>query len=67
MRPLRFLYCTLKKRHVYAIVTGRYLHRKGLKKLPEPLHYEFCLSCHNIRVVGKREENLLERAKNKIR
>jgi len=66
MRPLKFLYCTLKKRHDWAIVTGHYLHRRGLKKLPEPLHYEFCLDCHTIKIVGNREKNLLERAKKKI-
>ena len=67
MRPLKLLHCTLRKRHDWAIVTGHYLHRRGLKKLPEPLHYEFCLNCHTIKVVGgRKKENLLEKAKRKI-
>jgi hypothetical protein len=67
MRPIKFLYCTLKKRHNWAIVTGHYLHKRGLKKLPTTFHYEFCLSCHSVKVVdGKKNENLLEKAKRNI-
>jgi len=68
MMVLKFLYCLLiRKRHDYAEVTGTYLHKKGLKKLPEEFHYEFCLRCHHVNIVKEEDKNLLERAKKKIR
>ena len=64
---LKFLYCTLiKKKHDYAVVTGTYLHKRGLKKLPADFSYEFCLRCHNVNIIKREEENLLERARKKI-
>ncbi len=68
MRPIKFLYCTLKKKHDYAMVTGINLHKKRLKRLPKEFHYEFCLRCHHVNVVKEEnEKNLLERAKKKIK
>jgi hypothetical protein len=61
MRPIKMLMCTLKKRHHWAIVTGHYLHKKGLKKLPEPLYYEFCLNCHTVRIIGGKENENMEK------
>lgn len=66
---LKFLYCLLiRKKHDYAMVTGTYLHRKGLNKLAEGYHYEFCLRCHHVNVVKEeKDKNLLEKARKKIR
>ncbi len=68
MMVFKFLYCLLiKKKHDYAMVTGTYLHKKGLKKLPAEFRYEFCLRCHHVNIVKNgQEENLLERARKKI-
>lgn len=68
MRPIKFLHCTLRKKHDYAMVTGIHLNKKSLKKLPKLFHYEYCLRCHHVNVVKEEnEKNLLERAKKKIK
>ena len=63
MKICRMLWCTLKKKHHWAVVTGHYLHKKGMKKLPEPLYYEFCLNCHTIRIIGGKEDERMEKTK----